>query len=340
MIQSSDALFRQLDRGIAPVYTICGDEPFLIEEAAAAVRAAASAAGYADREVMHAERGFDWDQLGAAAASMSLFGSLRVIELRLPTAKPGDAGSKALVEYCADPAPDTVLLIIMGKMETASRNSKWAKALDAAGPFLQCRSVPPDRLGAWIIERMRARGLHPHPDAVQLLVQRVEGNLLAASQEIEKLVMLHGEGTIDLEQVREAVADSARYDLFQWVDTAVGGDAGRALRMLDGMRAEGAEPTLVLWAIVRELRTLSSITTAVAQGESIDRALYAARVWESRKGLMRDAAMRLKPSRVSRLMRRAAWADCVVKGMAPGSPWSELSYLAAALAGRRRSALT
>ncbi len=338
MIQSSDALFRQLERGIAPVYTICGDEPYLVEEAAAAVRAAARTAGYTDREVMYAERGFDWDQLGAEAASMSLFGSLRVIELRLPTAKPGDAGSKALVEYCANPAPDTVLLIIMGKLEAASRNSKWAKALDSAGPFLQCRAIPPDRLGAWIIERMRTRGLHPHPDAVQLLVQRVEGNLLAAAQEIEKLAMLHGEGTIDLEQVREAVADSARYDLFQCVDTAVGGDAGRALRMLDGMRAEGAEPTLVLWAIVRELRTLSSITTAMAQGESVDRALYAARVWESRKGLIRDAAMRLKPSRLSRLMRRAAWADRVVKGMAPGSPWSELSYLTASLAGRRRSA--
>lgn len=337
-MQSAEALVRQLERGIDPVYMVCGDEPFLVEEAAQAVRAAARGQGYDEREVLHAERGFDWASLSASAASLSLFGSRRVIELRLPSAKPGDAGSRALVEYCADPAPDTVLLVIAGKLESASRNAKWVKALESAGPFLQCRQIPPARLGAWIVERMRAQGLKPHPDAVQLLVQRVEGNLLAAAQEIDKLALLHGSGEVSLEAAREAVADSARYDVFQWVDTVVGGDGGRALRMLDGLREEGTEPTLVLWALVRELRTLASLSAAMTRGESLDRALHEARVWQSRKELVRDAAMRLKPARVSRLVRRAAQADRVIKGMAPGSPWGELSYLTVALAGRSRVA--
>lgn len=337
MASPTDALARQLERGLEPVYLVCGDEPFLVEEASSQIRAAARATGHDDREVMHAERGFDWDTLGAVAASPSLFSSRRVLEVRLPSAKPGDAGAKALVAYCARPPADTVLLVIAGKLDGGTRNSKWVGALKSAGAFLEYRQIPLARLGAWIVERMRARGLQPHPDAVELLVQRVEGNLLAAAQEIEKLLLLHGAGAVTADDVREAVADSARYDLFQWVDAVVAGDSARALRMLDGLRAEGAEPTLVLWALARELRVLATVTAAMARGEPIDRALYAARVWESRRGLVRGAAERLRPARVARLLRRAAVTDRVIKGMAPGSAWDELSYLAVALAGRSRA---
>lgn len=336
MTSPTDALARQLERGLDPVYTVCGDEPFLVEDAASKVRAAARDAGYDEREVMHAERGFDWDALTATAASLSLFSSRRIIEIRLPTSKPGDAGAKALVEYCARPPDDTILLVIGGKLDGGTRKSKWVGTLKAAGAFHEYRQIPIGRLGAWIVERMRARGLQPHPDAVELLVQRVEGNLLAAAQEIDKLVLLHGTGAVSADAVRDAVADSARYDLFQCIDTAVAGDSARALHMLDGLRAEGAEPTLVLWALARELRVLASVTAAMARGETVDRALYAARVWESRRSLVRSAAERLRPARVSRLLRRAALADRVIKGMAPGTPWDELSYLTAAVAGRPR----
>lgn len=336
MTDPTDALARQLERGLEPVYALCGDEPFLVEDAASKVRAAARAAGYDEREVLHADRGFDWDALTSAAASLSLFSSHRIIEVRLPTSKPGDAGGRALVEYCARPPDDTILLVVGGKLDGGTRKSKWVGALKAAGAFHEYRQIPPARLGAWIVERMRARGLQPHPDAVELLAQRVEGNLLAAAQDIDKLVLLHGAAAVSADDVRDAVADSARYDLFQCVDTAVAGDSARALHMLDGLRAEGAEPTLVLWALARELRVLASVTAAMARGEPVDRALYAARVWESRRSLVRGAAERLRPARVARLLRRAALADRVIKGMAPGTPWDELSYLTAAVAGRPR----
>lgn len=327
----------QLKGPLQPVYFICGDEPFLVEEAAQTVRDAARAQGFDDREVMHVERGFDWGTLADSAASLSLFGGKRLMELRMPSAKPGDAGSKALVAYCADPPPDTVLMVIAGKLETSQRNAKWVKALQSAGEYIACARIPPARLGAWIVERMRARGLQPHPEAVQLLVQRVEGNLLAAAQEVDKLVMLHGSGTISLDDARDAVADSARYDVFQWVDAVVGGQTARALRMLDGLRDEGAEPTLLLWVMVRELRLLAGIVGTVARGGSPDRALHEARVWQSRRELVRSAAQRLRPQRVARLLQRAAHADRVIKGMAAGSPWGELSYLALAFAGRPRA---
>jgi DNA polymerase III subunit delta len=328
----------QIKGDLQPVYTVCGDEPFLVEEAAQQVRDAARTAGHDEREVLHVDRGFDWGTLAAAASNLSLFGSRRLLELRMPGAKPGDAGSRALVAYCSDPAPDTVLLVIIGKLDSSSRNAKWMKALGAAGPLVQCRQVAPERLGAWIVERMRRQGLKPHPDAVQLLVQRVEGNLLAAAQEIDKLALLHEGGEISLDAAKEAVADSARYDVFRWVDTVVSGDGARGLRMLRGLQEEGSEPTLLLWALARELRTLGSLTMAITRGESVDQALYAARVWQSRKELVRDAALRMRPARMARLVRRAAHADRVIKGMAPGSAWSELAYLTVAMAGRSRSA--
>lgn len=327
----------QVKGALQPVYLICGDEPFLVEEAAQVVRDTARSQGFDDREVMHVERGFDWDTLAASAASLSLFGGKRLMELRMPTAKPGDAGSKALVAYCADPAPDTVLLVIAGKLESSQRNAKWVKTLQSTGEFIACARIPTARLGAWIVERMRARGLQPHPEAVQLLVQRVEGNLLAAAQEVDKLAMLHGSGPVSLDDARDAVADSARYDVFQWVDAVVAGQTARALHMLDGLRDEGAEPTLLLWAMVRELRTLAGIVGVIARGGSPDRALHEARVWQSRRELVRSASQRLRPQRVARLLQRAAHADRVIKGMAAGSPWGELSYLALAFAGRPRA---
>ena len=326
----------QRDNPLDAVQTVCGDEPFLVEEAAAAIRADARAAGYDEREVFHAERSFDWSLLASAAASLSLFASKRIIEVRLPSAKPGDVGARALADYCARPADDTILLVIAGKLDGNTRKSKWVSTLREAGAFQEFRALGLAELNRWLVARMRARGLQPHPDAVELLVQRVEGNLLAAAQEVDKLALLHGEGPVTAEAVREAVADSARYDLFQWVDAAVAGESVRALRMLDGMRAEGAEPVLVLWALVRELRTRASVSSSVARGEPVDRALYAARVWQARQSLMRNAIARMRPARVARLLRRAAGADRVIKGAAPGVAWDELAYLTVGLAGRQR----
>lgn len=330
-----DALGRRLEQGLDPVYFVCGDEPFLVGEAADAIRAAARANGHTEREVHHASaRGFDWPAFSASGAEMSLFSERRLIELRLPTARPGDAGARALTEWCADPPPDTILLLVAGKLESGSRKTKWVKSLEKTGVMVEVWPIQGTALKKWIVARMRGRGLQPHPEAVELLAQRIEGNLLAAAQEIDKLVLLQGEGPVDVDTVRASVSDSARYDVFQLVDAALAGDAARALRMLDGLKAEGEAPALVIWALARELRMLSGITGAIARGDSVDRALHTARVWDRRKPLLRDTVSRIRAPRAARLLKRAAYTERVVKGAEYGNAWDELLGLTLSFAGR------
>lgn len=330
-----DALARRLQQSLDPVYFVCGDEPFLAGEAADRIRSAARERGYAERELHHAAaRGFDWQGFSASSAAMSLFASRRLVELRLPTAKPGDEGARALVAWCEDPPPDTILLVVAGKLESGSRRARWVGALERAGVMVEVRPVPAAELGRWIVARMRAHGLKPHPEAVELLAQRIEGNLLAAAQEIDKLALLQGGGAVDVDTVRASVADSARYDVFQLVDAAVAGDPARALRMLDGLKAEGEAPTLVIWALARELRALSAIAGAIERGDGVDRALHAARVWDKRKPLVRDALSRLRAARIARLLRRAAKTERVIKGAERGNGWDELLGLTLSFAGR------
>ena len=237
-----DQFAAQLKGDLAPVYFIYGDETLLVNECADAVRAAARQRGYSDRQVFSVESGFDWNSLLAASDSLSLFSERRILELRLPTGKPGKEGAGVLRAYAERPPEDTLLLVVSAKLEPAARRSKWVRALDKAGVSVPVWPVEPAQLPAWIDRRMRAHGMQPSRDALQLLAERVEGNLLAADQEIEKLYLLHGSGSLDLETVTELVADSARYDIFGLVDAALAGDAVYAQRILGGLRAEGVEP--------------------------------------------------------------------------------------------------
>jgi len=265
-----DKLEATLKKGLLPIYFLSGDEPLQLGEAANAVRRHAREQGYTEREVMHVDKGFDWNELLMASNSMSLFAEKRVIDLRLPSGKPGKDGGAALVEYAGRPPEDTVLLISSGKVDKRSQSAKWYTALDKVGATLQVWPVETADMPRWLDQRLRSRGLQTEKDAVRVIADRVEGNLLAAAQEVDKLVLLNGTGALSLEQVESAVADSARFDVFGLVDAALEGDAPRLTRMLDGLRGEGVEPILVLWALTRELRSLAGMAAQMESGKGID----------------------------------------------------------------------
>lgn len=326
-----ERLAGQLKSALAPVYLIAGDEPLQREEGADQIRAAARARGYTDREVFVAERSFDWQSLLLAGASLSLFARKRILELRLPTGRPGTKGAEALLAYAADPAADTLLLVISD--ERLEGGASWVNALEKAGVYLQVWPVEPREIPAWVTQRLKSRGLQPTPDAVALIAGRVEGNLLAAAQEVDKLALLHSSGLLDADAVAEAVSDSARFDAFKLVDAALAGDVPRSVRVLEGLQAEGEEPVLVLGALLRQLKELASLSIEIESGQAPQRVL--AGIWERRRPLVQTALKRRKARGWQRLLRRAQSADLVMKGRAPGRAWDELLQLTTALAGMK-----
>jgi DNA polymerase-3 subunit delta len=326
-----DKLEAQLKKGLLPIYFFSGDEPLQMGEAADAVRRHAREQGFTEREVMHVEKGFDWNALLAESQAMSLFAEKKIIDLRLPSGKPGKDGGAALAEYAERPPEDTVLLISSGKVDKRSQSAKWYKTLDAVGATMQLWPVEVAEMPRWLDQRLRSRGLQPDQDAVRLIAERVEGNLLAAAQEVDKLVLLNGEGELSVEQVEAAVADSARFDVFGLVDAALAGDVPRLTRMLEGLRGEGVEPVLILWALTRELRSLADMATQIESGKGIDGVL--ARVWGKRKGPVRAGLQRHNRARWQQMLRRAARLDRVVKGAATGNAWDELLQLGLLIAG-------
>jgi len=326
-------LSAQLKHDLRPVYIISGDEPLQLSEACDLIRQHARTQGFSEREVLHVEKGFDWEQFLASANSLSLFAERRVLELRVPSGQPGDKGSKALQEYAQNPPPDTVLLFIAGKIEKAAQNSKWYKALDSVGASVQVWPVEAAALPQWIRRRMQSKGMQPAPDAVNLLAERVEGNLLAAAQEIDKLSLLHGEGAVDFTAMADSVADSARYDIYGLVDTALSGDSKRIVRMLAGLKAEGAEVVLVLWALTREIRSMAAMARQLELGERQDQVFGKARIWPKRKNLVAAGLRRHKCAAWLRLLQRASLVDLMIKGQKTGNVWDELLQLCLIIAG-------
>ncbi len=330
---SPDQLPRQLEQGLAPVYAVSGDEPLQREEAADAVRAAARAAGCGTREILEADGRFDWDLLAAQGESLSLFAEKKLVDLRLPGGKPGRAGAEALTTWCRNPPPDVVLLVTLPKLERGQRNAKWVKAIDEAGVLVQVWPVEAARLPAWIEGRMRRAGLEPEPGVARLLAERTEGNLLAARQEIEKLRLLQGGGPVALETVRRAIADSARFDVFDLMDAALEGRATRGLRILSGLRAEGTAPAVVLWALAREVRILAGLADAVARGTPLAQALADAGVWKNRRKRVADGVKRVAPTRWRALLVQCEAADAMIKGAQPGDPWLQMEQILLVVAG-------
>jgi DNA polymerase-3 subunit delta len=330
-----EQLEARLRKQLDPVYFVSGDEPLRVLEAADAVRSAAQSQGYSEREVMTVQAGFDWEALTSSAASLSLFAERRIVDLRLPTGKPGDAGARALRAWAERPPEDTLLLVTSGKLEPAARKSKWLQALDAAGVVIQVWPLKLHEFHAWVQVRMRRQGLEPTREAVAMLAERVEGNLLACVQEIDKLYLLRGAGPVAAEDVLALVADNARYDVYGLVDSALAGQAARSVHMLHGLEAEGAAAPVVLWALAREIRQLAAMAALVAGGRSVRNVLDQYRVWDNRKPLLEAALKRLPVAACNRLLRQCAFTDRVCKGQAAGNAWSELLQLTLKLAGQQ-----
>ncbi len=319
--------------GLAPVYLVSGDEPLLTQEAADLIRSHCQQQGYTERELFHAEAGFDWNQILTEANSLSLFASKRLLEIRIPNGKPGDRGSKVLNEYLAQPNPDTLLLIITPKLDASAKRSKWVKQIESAGVLLQIWPVSAAQLPRWIERRLAAAGLHASRQAIAILADRVEGNLLAAVQEIEKLKLLAPAGEVDGSTMSSVVADSARYNIFTLVDKALQGDPQSACRTLRGLRDEGTETTVILWSLAREVRTLLQVAEAHRLGQSIDKALASNGVWDKRKPLFNAAIRRLNPATLKQMLRLAGAIDRAIKGVRSADPWDDLTTLVLMLSG-------
>ena len=333
-----DKLSGHLASQLAAAYLVSGDEPLQLGECGDAIRAAARAAGHTTREVLEAGPGFDWQQLGAEAAAFSLFAEKKIIDLRIPNGKPGAEGSRALTDYCQDPAPDTLLLLTLPKIDRQQQNSKWFKAIDALGVVIQVWPIDQQRLPAWIEQRLNAVGIRPTRDAVQMFADQTEGNLLAARQEIEKLILLHGKGPLDADQLAQAVADSARYDVFELVDSALRAESARCLHILEGLRAEGVAASVVLWALHREVRSLTQISADVAKGLSPEQGIARAKVFSRRRGLVRQALSHLRTPQWLSLLDQCHAADRAIKGLGNRQPWLLLENIVLRMSAQTRSA--
>jgi DNA polymerase-3 subunit delta len=325
---SPEQLKDKLGRMTVQAWLVAGDEPLLVGEAADAIRARAREEGFTDRETFFVEPRFDWSQVSGSSQALSLFATRRLLEIRLPAPRPGREGAALLAQLAAEPPPDTIVLVVTGRLERDSLSSSWVKAFEKHGVMVQCWPVPASALPGWVASRAAHLGIRLDAATATLLAQRVEGNLLAAHQEIEKLALTYpGRKVLDEDEVAAAVADSARFDVFQLGEAALAGDAARSLRILAGLRGEGTEPPVVLWLLCRELRALAQ----TRRDGSVPRAF--GRQAQRRASLLEQALRRHAGRRLGPLVRQAARTDRCIKGLSAGDPWDELTTLVAALAG-------
>ncbi len=355
-----DALDAHLAKKLAPLYVVHGDEHLLAIEACDKIRVAARAAGFAERDVLEVDRYFRWSRLAESGQSLSLFGDRKLIEVRIPGGKPGKEGSVALQAYAksvtknatsnttknANTADDTITLVTLPRLERESKSSAWFGALDAASVVIEAPLVDRTRLPNWIAERLAAQGQSADREALDFIVDRVEGNLLAAHQEVQKLALLHPRGKLAFDDVRDAVLDVARYDVFKLGEAMLAGDAARVARMIDGLKGEGESPVLVHWAMTEEVRALLRAKLAVAKGQSPGGLMRHLRIWGARERLFEPALKRLSLATLRDALSRSAEIDRVVKGLhignrpahgpAMGDAWTELSRLGMSIAGRGR----
>jgi len=341
MLLKADGLAAHLQaRGksgaLAPVYVVAGDEPLLAIEAADAIRAAARAAGYSEREVLHADARFDWSRLAQAATGLSLFAEKRIVELRLPGGKPGKAGGEALREFAESAPADLLGLISLPRLDRDTRGSRWAAALEHVAVWVDVEKIERHALPEWIGGRLARNRQRASREALEFIADRVEGNLLAAHQEIGKLALLYPAGELSLEQVADAVLNVARYDVYALAPALLAGDGARALRLLEGLRVEGEPLPLVLWVVAEELRTLLRAQEALAGGKPFGMVARELRIWGPREKLMPKALRRLSAVTLAALLTRCADVDRLVKGLAApargGDPWLELADIALACA--------
>ena len=325
-------LDRHLARELTHIYLIAGDEPLLIDEALEQVRSAARRKGFDTREVHTTDRFFRWAELEGEADNLSLFASRKLVELRLPSQRPGTEGARVLDTWAERKDPDRVVVVtVPEKLEFGSKRPAWADAIERYGVFVEIWPVGRADLPAWIQERAAAAKLELTAAAAQLIADRTEGHLLAANQEIQRLALEGAGRKLDEPDVLASVANNSRFDVYKLADAVLGGESGRAFKILAGLREEGTPPQLVNWAIVRDIELLASVEHAVRHGDNVDAALTRNRVWRTRQVLVKQALRKFPAKRLRGLLTQAADVDAVLKGVVAAEPWTTITGLLLAM---------
>lgn len=323
-----EQLLVHLQKKLAPIYLIFGEEYLLRQQAADAVRSAAAQAGFTERVLFTLEPQFDWDNFQEATQNFSLFSLKQCIELRINEQKLNENGKQAILDYAENPSSSQLLLITLGKLDAAEQNSAWFKAVEKIGVVVQIWPMQRPQVLAWILQRLKKLGFSADANDVTILADRTEGNLLATHQEIEKIALLYPPGKLNAEQIAKACVDNARFDVFDLVDAALQGQAPQVVRILEGLKQEGTEPTLILWALARELRQLIAIAQTLAQGAALAGALAKHKVWEKRKASVQRTLKLHSLSQLQLYLQKAAVIDSMIKGGTPGNVWEALLQLA------------
>jgi len=339
-----EQLAAHLQQTMASIYLVAGEEELLVQEAADAIRNKAREAGFLERNLLTVERSFDWNTLALAADSRSLFAEKKIIELRIPTGKPGRAGAKALNEWCERPDADNLLLITCPKWDASSRKAKWVQNLSKAGEYVEIWPIKAQQLPGWLQQRMQALGLQTQNGVVELLADRLEGNLMAAAQEVHKLWLLKGTATISLEDVKAWVTDSARFDVFRLIECGLAGQGGQACRIISALQAANAPANLLVGALVREINILYGLRQQLDKGQSLDSAFSNMRIWRSRQPPLQAALRRLDNNAIAKLILQLQLLDRISKGQLAGAGladfWLELDkfFLHLSQANKQRAA--
>ena len=330
----AEQLSAHLARGLGPLYVVHGDEPLLAIEAGDAIRAAARAAGCEEREVLVADAGFKWDAFSGASRNLGLFGTRKLVDLRIPSGKPGVEGARVLEDCAAHPSADTTILITLPRLDRTASSSAWFSALEQSGIAVEVYALERADLPRWIASRLERQKQRASAETLQFLADTTEGNLLAARQEIEKIGLLLPQGELDQGAVESAVADVARFDVFQLSEAWLGGDAARACRILAALENEGEGVPLLLWQLGEDIHALAGVLASTASGTPVAIAVRNARVWGRRQQAMERAARRVVPAAIPALLARLAQLDALAKGIGRGNVWDNLRDVALALSGR------
>ena len=323
----SGKLDDHLKKGLKPLYVIHGDAPLLQIESADAIRRKASESGYVEREILTAEQGFDWKTLFEASRSRSLFSPKKLVDFRIPSGKVGVEGGKILQSYCGELQPDVITMISLPKLDRQGLASKWFEALEQCGVAVSADNVERDALPQWMAQRLSMQNQSADMETLAFLSDQVEGNLLAAHQEISKLGLLYPEGRINFDDVKKAVLDVARYDIFQLGEAMLAGSARRYAKILEGLQGEGAAESLVLWQICDEIRAVYRVSDGMKKGKNQAQALRDAKVWGARQQQILKACRKARMETLEGLLAKASGIDLIIKGLRKGNAWDEMLQL-------------
>lgn len=330
-----EQLSQHLNNSNSNTYLVTGDEPLIVEESCDLIRQHLKARQFDEREVLHVEAGFKWEYLLECANALSLFAQNRLIEIRLGSQKINKAAAKILQEYLTFAPPENTLLIIADKLDGAAKKSAWFKSIDQQGTIVEVWPIQSGQLANWIKQRAAAKGLQLNSDATNLLCERIEGNLLAAKQEIDKLELLQSEAPLSAEDIVNAVSDSSRYDVFSLIDAIVFAQSERSIKILEVIKQEGVEPTIILWAISREIRLIHSIKTGLNQGTNYEALCNKHRVWGAKKQHLNKAANRLDFGKLEHCLRQCNQVDQIIKGLIDNDHWLILTDIVLTLSGSK-----